>query len=61
MKGQLLQQKMVIVIAENIRKIRNKVKSRDEAKGYCYGFLDALCELDEDYDNISRMIDETIK
>ena len=61
MTGQLLQQEMEIVITENVGKIRNKVKSRDEAKGYCYGFLDALCELDEDYDNISRMIDEAIK
>lgn len=61
MRGILLQHAMDIVIAENVGKVRNKVKSRDEAKGYCYGFLDALCELDEDYDNISRMIDEAIE
>lgn len=60
MRGQKLERAMKIVIAENVGKARNHVKTIGEAKGYCYGYLDALCELDEDYDSISRMIDEAI-
>lgn len=61
MRGEQLDNAMSIIIAENVGKMKNKVKSRDEAKGYCYGYLDALCELDEDYDKIARRIDEEFK
>lgn len=58
MRGDELKNKILNISSEQIRKVNGKVKSRDEAKGYCYGWLDALCELDEDYDELSKFIDE---
>lgn len=61
MKGDELKNKILNISSYQIRQVNGKVKSRDEAKGYCYGWLDALCELDEDYDELSNFIDELFK
>lgn len=39
--------------------VENNIKTNSEAKNYCFGYLDALCESDDDYDELSREIDDT--
>ena len=47
------------IIQKEKEKVNIHLKSSTEAKQYCYGYLDAICIYDDDYDYLSNLIDTT--